>query len=122
MRRSVRKIGRYSYHGLAFSAGRSIASMMVGWLFAAFSSLRNCRLLIESVLRDLIDEALDVGAVRVERGGRAREPRQPEHSGEQRDRPRASEAHGHEPISLRCECSDIRMPKPANKVTIEVPP
>jgi hypothetical protein len=27
-----------------------------------------------------------------------------------------------EPMSLRCECSDIKMPKPANRVTIEVPP
>jgi hypothetical protein len=25
-------------------------------------------------------------------------------------------------MSLRCECSDIKMPKPANRVTIEVPP
>lgn len=35
------KMGRYSNQGLAFSAGRSIASMMAGWLRAAFSSLRN---------------------------------------------------------------------------------
>ena len=31
--------------------------------------------------------------------------------------------HEHQdPISLRCECSDMRMPKPASSVTIEVPP
>jgi len=31
-------------------------------------------------------------------------------------------ACSYDPISLRCECSDMRMPKPANKVTMEVPP
>src|SRR5271156_3959226 len=43
MRLSVMKIGRYSNHGLAFSAGRSIASMIAGSFRAAFRSLRNCR-------------------------------------------------------------------------------
>src|SRR5277367_6030996 len=45
MRLSVRKIGRYSDQGLDLSAGRSIASMMAGWLCAAFSILRNWCLL-----------------------------------------------------------------------------
>src|SRR6202051_2044967 len=49
MRRSLTKIGRYSNHALAFSAGRSIASMMDGWLWAAFSNLRNCRFLNDEV-------------------------------------------------------------------------
>src|ERR1700730_6282420 len=48
-RRSLTKIGRYSNHALAFSAGRSIASMMDGWLWAAFSNLRNCRFLNDEV-------------------------------------------------------------------------
>lgn len=30
--------------------------------------------------------------------------------------------HAQEPMSLRCECSAMSMPKPANKVTMEVPP
>src|SRR6267154_4497453 len=49
MRLSLVKIGRYSNHCLAFSAGRSIASMMAGWLCAAFSNLRNCRFLNDEV-------------------------------------------------------------------------
>ena len=31
-------------------------------------------------------------------------------------------AHVQDPMSLRCECSDINMPKPAKRVTIDVPP
>src|SRR5882762_8750565 len=49
MRLSLVKIGRYSNHGLAFSAGRSIASMMAGWLCAAFSNLRKCLFLNDEV-------------------------------------------------------------------------
>ena len=78
MRLSVRKIGRYSYHGLAFSAGRSIASMMAGWLCAAFRSLRSWRFL-KAGAGHVRDEVLDVGALAVERaaGGRPRTARAP---------------------------------------------
>ncbi len=65
------------------------------------------------------DEIFDIGAFDIERtrGFRARR--------EQGDCAQSSddEATGfQEPMSLRCECSDIKMPKPANRVTIEVPP
>ena len=53
-------------------------------------------------------------------------------AGSQRAHSRARPAAGYfeadgariaqDPMSLRCECSDINMPKPANSVTMEVPP
>ena len=120
MRLSVTNIGRYSYQGLAFSAGRSIASMMAGWLFAARKQLAQPSFLIESVVGYLVYEFLDLRAVDVDR-----ERRHSRHAGHAQEQeygfPRMLGVH-HDPMSLRCECSDMRMPKPASRVTMEVPP
>ncbi len=67
----------------------------------------------------MVDELFDVGTFDVERARGSVE------AAEQRGRAHRSgdDVAGYqEPMSLRWECSDINMPKPANRVTIDVPP
>ncbi len=69
------------------------------------------------------DELLDVGALQVERERGSREgAEQCECAGMSGDGADFHDADFQEPISFRGECSDINMPKPANRVTMEVPP
>src|ERR1700735_1064740 len=72
MRRSLRKIGRYSYHGFAFSAGFSMASHNRVLLFGAANPFAHEPLLEPVLIRHLFDERLHVGTMCAYRGGRLR--------------------------------------------------
>ena len=62
------------------------------------------------------------GATRVDRRGRCAPAAQSSGGEQQRLCSGRARARAHDPMSLRCECSDISMPKPASNVTMDVPP
>ncbi len=71
----------------------------------------------------LVDESLHVGAMDVDgERGAGRGEGGAEQRGGDCGTDGGDECTHQDPISLRWECSDMRMPKPASSVTIDVPP
>ena len=69
--------------------------------------------------------SLDLGAVEIETRAAGERPVRvcgTRARAEERDNPDVSDAACHDAMSFRCEYSDIRIPKLASRVTIDVPP